>query len=372
MKNGSHDGHEIASDPRSFHEYRHQDQERISQVIEMSDNMLTPLQILRQTGDDDGMPSLTLKDIYNIRENMARTMAGREVTELHDYLVAQAYIIRHTIKETTIDKLFVTHQNCIERAQRFPEVVIIDATYKASTNKMPLVNIVGIDNLSSSSSTLSLRSFYIASAVLTNETKISYNWVLQCLKKVVYDNGRINPGIFVTDDDKGLRAALDIIYPYTPHILCAWHIKRNFESHASGCYKKNSESEEKFLGILDKMIYGCTSEIFESAKKDYYDFVGKTTKAKELRDYLEMLVLHEKSVGGMGLTCYIHRLLSYKERWARLWVERHAHLRARTTQTVEGVHWIIKQIMSTPGRLMKLFKAIHYYLIKNVSLIYCF
>lgn len=112
--------------------------------------------------------------------------------------------------------------------------------------------------------------------------------MIQCLKRVVFDNGNISPGIFLTDDDKGLRTALDNIYPSIPHTLCAWHIKRNFESHAAGCYKKNTEDEEKFFDILDKMIYGRTSETFDSAKKDYDDFVNKTGKSKEMKDYLEV------------------------------------------------------------------------------------
>ncbi|CDH61027.1 predicted protein [Lichtheimia corymbifera JMRC:FSU:9682] len=227
--------------------------------------------------------------------------------DLHDYLEARGYTIRYSIRDNVIDKLFTTHKVCIERAQRFPEVIIIDATYKTSLSKMPLVNVVGIDNISSNNSTLSLRSFYIASAVLTNETKVSYDWVLQCLKKVVYDNGRIKPGIFITDDDKGLRTALDIIYPDVPHTLCAWHIKKNFESHASGCYKKNTKKEEEFLDILDEMLYGRTSEVFDSGKEKYYGFVDKTNKSKELRDYLETL-------------------LSYRELWAGPWVEQHVHL----------------------------------------------
>lgn len=87
LKNGSHKGHELASDPHYFHEYRHQDHEKITQVVEMSDNMLTPLQIMRQTCNDDGMPSFTLKDIYNIRQNMAQTAAWHKPQQEGKFLI---------------------------------------------------------------------------------------------------------------------------------------------------------------------------------------------------------------------------------------------------------------------------------------------
>ena len=66
------------------------------------------------------------------------------------------------------------------------------------------------------------------------------------------------------------------------------------------------------------------------------------------------------------LMIHSNSLKEYKERWAGPWVERYAHMGGRTTQRVEGAHWSIKQIMSTAGRLIKLFYAINLYLQKHV------
>ncbi|KAI8136352.1 hypothetical protein BJV82DRAFT_584623 [Fennellomyces sp. T-0311] len=55
-------------------------------------------------------------------------------------------------------------------------------------------------------------------------------------------------------------------------------------------------------------------------------------------------------------------LYDYKEKWGGPWTEKLMHLGARSSQRVEGTHWSIKSILSTPGKLSKLFKSIRIYL----------
>lgn len=107
------------------------------------------------------------------------------------------------------------------------------------------MNIVGANNLALCASTSSLRTFFIASAVLKDESKASYTWLLKQLKDVVFENGGIQPAIFLTDNDKALGSALVDVYPETPHTLCAWHIQKNFDAHASGCFKRESETHKE-------------------------------------------------------------------------------------------------------------------------------
>lgn len=280
-----------AHNPLVYHAVRNASNKIKADVIEKTRAMLTPAQILRDMKDDEGRNSITKKDIYNIRAELARSEDGSEFVALNDYLKSFGYIRRyHVIDDTIVNRFFVTHEKCIQRARRFPEVVIMDATYKTSLNKMPLVNIVGIDNLASNASTRSLRSFYIGSAVLKDESKASYTWVLEQLKNVVFGNGTVQPGIFVTDDDKALGSALVDVYPETPHTLCAWHILKNFDSHATGCFKRDSDTHEEYLDAVEKMIWGRTEDVFNEGEKAYIDLVSKTDKSKELKDYLALYV----------------------------------------------------------------------------------
>ena len=279
--------------PLVYHSVRNASNKAKAEVIEKTRAMLTPAQILRDMKDNEGRNSITKKDVYNIRAELARSDDGMEFFNINNYLKSFGYYMRyHVVDGAFVNRFFVTHPKCIERAHRFPEVVIIDATYKTSLNKMPLVNIVGIDNLASNASTRSLRSFYIGSAVLKDESKASYIWVLEQLKDVILGNGTIKPGIFVTDDDKALGSALADVYPETPHTLCAWHILKNFDAHASGCFKRDSEYHQQYLDAVNKMIWGRTETVFNEGEKAYTDLVSKTGKSKELSEYLLLYVIY--------------------------------------------------------------------------------
>lgn len=102
---------------------------------------------------------------------------------------------------------------------------------------MPLVNVVGIDNLSSNASIKNSLSFYIFSAVLSNEEEQSYCCLLERLKEDIVGCGSVDSGILVTDDDKSLKAALVNAYSDV-------HITKNFEAHAFGRFNafQNSTS----------------------------------------------------------------------------------------------------------------------------------
>ncbi|KAL1928256.1 hypothetical protein VTP01DRAFT_3172 [Rhizomucor pusillus] len=155
-----------------------------AEVLEMSENMLTPAETLwRQTSRLN--QTLPPKDNYSINQELVHT----EALELRDFLIVRGYIVLYR-KTTgnTINKLFVTHNKCIERIS---QIVIMGAAYKTARNEVPFVNIIGVDYLAPNYSSKSTSSRQ-------------------------FNDGAVEPGIFVTDDDKGLRAALREVHPKAP------------------------------------------------------------------------------------------------------------------------------------------------------------
>ena len=253
----------------------------------MSENTLTPAQILLQTADEKGNPTFIPRDVYKIRHEMVQETKESEALALYNFLKSHEYEVRYSCANDVVDKVFATHKTSIERATRFPHVIIIDATYKTAINRMPLVNIVGIDNISSSQSCSPLRSFYIGSALVTNEKEASYEWMLRQLQSVVFDKANVNPGIFVTDDDKALGAALRIVYPNVPYTLCAWHIRKNFEKNTSGCFIHGSDDYIELSGAIDTMLWSRNIEDFNNSVATYRKLINKTKKSKELNAYID-------------------------------------------------------------------------------------
>ncbi|SAL98779.1 hypothetical protein, partial, partial [Absidia glauca] len=121
----------------------------------------------------DGMSNLLAKDVSNIRYRLTGVISDPQarsilmfITRLRD----SDYDVRWEVNEKNeVIYLFFTHDVCIKQARRFSEVLIIDATYKVVRNKMPLVNIVGVDNVCRGKSD-SLMTFAVAGGWIAHET----------------------------------------------------------------------------------------------------------------------------------------------------------------------------------------------------------
>jgi hypothetical protein len=126
-----------------------------------------------------------------------------------------------------LEAVFVTHPWALEKANQFGEVVVMDATYQTNKERMPLINILVVSNLG----TTRLHNLLVASAVVVNEKRESYDWVLETLKKTVFPAG--NVGLFVTDNEKALIGAIRASFPDSKHILCGWHIEQHLRANLS-------------------------------------------------------------------------------------------------------------------------------------------
>ncbi|RYQ85064.1 hypothetical protein Ahy_B10g104565 [Arachis hypogaea] len=83
--------------------------------------------------------------------------------------------------------------------------------------------------------------------LLVNEDIGSYKWLLETFLEAM---GNKHPMAVVTDGDLSMREAINQVFPYATHRLCAWHLHRN------ACEKvKNSG----FLNDFKKLIYANVS-----------------------------------------------------------------------------------------------------------------
>ena len=133
------------------------------------------------------------KDLYNLQQkiwgDVNKLGNYEEMALIYNLLGCNGYITRYNTDNTKtyINAIFTTNPMCIERARIFPEVVVLDTTNKVDHNGMPLVNIVGIDNLTADHyRERSLRSYYIGSAVAANEETVSYTRILQQLLYMIW------------------------------------------------------------------------------------------------------------------------------------------------------------------------------------------
>lgn len=93
---------------------------------------------------------MTLKDVYNIKQqDLLRDGDHNQLEQLSAFFTHHSYVVRYSHDEGSkrLKGVFSAHPRGIERARLFPEVFLLDATYKSNLNKLPLVNVIGINNL---------------------------------------------------------------------------------------------------------------------------------------------------------------------------------------------------------------------------------
>ncbi|KAJ1434107.1 MULE transposase domain [Sesbania bispinosa] len=128
---------------------------------------------------------------------------------------------RHTVdEEDRLRHLFWCDGIRQMNYQVFGDVLAFDATYGKNKYRSPLVVFSGVNHHN--------RTTIFASAVVANETKDTYVWLLQKFNVVM--KGK-SPKLVITDGDMAMRNAIKRVFPNAHHRLCAWHLLRNSTSN---------------------------------------------------------------------------------------------------------------------------------------------
>src|SRR5690242_618986 len=85
----------------------------------------------------------------------------------------------------------------------------------------------------------------VATAVVSDETKETYQWILECLLCAT----DFAPNVLFTDADPVIVAAIYESLPTTKYNYCIWHIRKNLEKNLKG---KLCGEYSKFVAAWNK------------------------------------------------------------------------------------------------------------------------
>ena len=116
----------------------------------------------------------------------------------------------------------------------YPEVLLMDCTYKTNLFGMPLLVIVIVSPL--------MKILNAAFAFLREKKEEDCAWALVELHKIYKRqlNRLLGPTIVPADCDQLLLKALPGRWPQTTHVFCIWHINKAVATN----YKKLFETKE--------------------------------------------------------------------------------------------------------------------------------
>ena len=125
----------------------------------------------------------------------------------------------------------------------YGDVLVFDSTYKMNRYGMPFVPFVGLNN--------HRRTIVFACALVSDEKKITYVWLLRTFLKAMYQK---KPKSVITDADGAMIRAIRKVLEGVIHRICSWHIEKNMKKHL--CYKSLAE----FRALV---YYSTSRAIFE-------------------------------------------------------------------------------------------------------------
>jgi MULE transposase domain len=135
----------------------------------------------------------------------------------------------------------------------FPDLVLIDATYKTNRYNMPLLHFNGV--------TPNNNFFSAAFCFMPGEGEEECTWAVEQFKHLVFYD-LAEPEAFITDNDKALRKALSQVFEGVPRILCSWHIQQNVLHRVKKTWRLADHTE----GTED---YTKVKEMHEQCMKDW-------------------------------------------------------------------------------------------------------
>ncbi len=181
------------------------------------------------------LPLLT-RDLYNVRYQISRELLNglTPIQALLSQLAADDFVWEYQLdSDRRVTHLFFAYRRSLRLYSLYPEVLLLDCTYKTNRYGLPLLNMVGMTGVK--------LSFLVGCAFLRSESEEDFQWAL----RNVATHLSVPPGVVVTDCDYALMNALEHIFPSAYHILCRWHVRRSIfsrcKSHFSSCRVSNRQ-----------------------------------------------------------------------------------------------------------------------------------
>jgi hypothetical protein len=280
--------------------------------------------ILSQNGKVD---TVFQKDVYKAQQRLRNVaLAGRTpIQALVEQLGVEDFVWHvQADNEGHVTQLFFAYKDALTLYESYPEVLLIDCTYKTNRYRMPLCVIAGITGVNTT--------FIVAMAFLKQERECDYSWVLDKLSSSAANFPA--PGVVVTDRDLALMNALAHSFPDSKHLLCRWHIRKNIEARCLPSFKDLPTTS------------ACSAEVKWAAfLADWDNLVSLLSLAEYNRQLNSLQTRHRLHAFALQYTKTVW-LDDHKERFVYAWTHKHLHLSTIVTSRVEGCHSVLKRYIS--------------------------
>ncbi|KAM6541813.1 hypothetical protein CsatB_006260 [Cannabis sativa] len=271
--------------------------------------------LAQERGGQDYVPFQS-RDLYNwIGDKAKSTETETDSEGALGYLEClarkddQFYGIYSIDDQTRLANLFWCDGISRRDYQTFGDVLAFDTTYKTNAYKKPLLILVGVNH--------HFRTTVFGLALLCDESASTFIWVLQCFLDAMYNKP---PSVVITDGDKAMREAINVVMPNAVHRLCAWHISTN---------ASKAVPNPSFKTAMNHLLY-------------HYYFQEEEWE-QEWKSVMEKF--------GLQTNGWCQAQYETKRNWAETFLRGHFMAGSRTTQRSESTNSYLNQFLSSKLKL---------------------
>ncbi|XP_062098747.1 protein FAR-RED IMPAIRED RESPONSE 1-like [Humulus lupulus] len=213
-----------------------------------------------EAGGHDKVPFLE-KDCRNFVDKARRLRLGiGDAKAIHDYFMSMQaknssfFYMMDLDDDGRIKNVFWANSRSRALYEEFGDVVTFDTTYMTNKYDLPFAPFVGVNH--------HRHYILLGCGLLSNEDTNTFIWLfktwLTCMNECA-------PIAIITDQDKAMKKAIEVVFPETRHRWCLWHILKKIPEKLRG-YK----FYEQIKNVLKNVVYdSLTKEEFEEKWGDF-------------------------------------------------------------------------------------------------------
>ncbi|XP_074299128.1 uncharacterized protein LOC141630162 [Silene latifolia] len=239
-------------------------------------------------------PAPIFKQIYN--ENARLSAKDMDMRNSVQYMLHLAnefnYLSEYMVEgeEKALTHVWFAHPEGVEMLKAWPDVILIDSTYKTNKYDLILVQCVGVTPVR--------KSILIGYALIKRESSDGYIWVLRRLKSLLGPD--VKPTVFVTDhDQRDLISALPEVFRTSYNFLCLFHVYNAVKAKATILEKNGNFGKAVAHDAWKKVIKAKT---FDECKLEWNELKKKYCSHPALISYLELTWWHKIHMFGKCFT----------------------------------------------------------------------
>jgi hypothetical protein len=210
------------------------------------------------------------------------------------------------------------HPKSLTLLSHFPNMLLMDCTYKTNVAELPFLHIVGVTSTN--------QTFTVAGAFISSKKTYSYLWALKQL--VQFAPVVLQTKVVIIDAESALMNAVQAVLPNAMNLLCQWHVEKNVGKNV-GSIVNDETICDKFMMSFRDLLHLKTEGDFDAN----LTCLGRDAGL-------------QKNVLGAILEYINTQWIPHKHHFIKAWADQYRHYNHTSTSINEGAHGTLKRFIA--------------------------